>query len=542
MKMKNNLGLNKQIKFIILGSLIAIGGIIVPKIIVSNNLSYINGNILNLPYLNASYSTLNRFQSPWINQQIESSLMYRSLFTPDSTLNNLEPDLAENYITSNGSKTYDIFLSGNSYWSDGERITVDDVVFSIEAMAKSTNINNIFTLAIDFIVGADDYKNGKSSEISGISVDNNIITIVLTEPYSGFMPSLSQAAILPKHILKNDDIQNLDNSDYWENPVTSGMYKFNEVVENDGEYYYSLTKNKNYKDKKSDIDEIRIHVNYREKELDYYSTNNVIEIEKYNNSPDYTEYVADMLLYRYFVFNVSDKTGYMNTPIDDVRVREAIMCAIDRETLLNEIYSGNGEILNSGLAISRNLGNNFEYEYDLDKSKRLLEEANYDFNRPIVIAHYYTDELSYSFLEEIAKTFATIGIKVNLVYKSSLEEIYTNKEYDLLYKGLSAFNEHFWYDEYSSTNLNMNNLFSWTGEFDGIYQDLYHSKNDMEYNEQLKIVQNWEQEKMYKLPMFTLDQKIFIKNSRVDIPINIYFGNPWYRSDISIEDWSIKRN
>lgn len=503
--------------------------------------SYLDGNILNLPYLNATYSAQHKFQSPWSYQQLESLFMHRSLFSPSSNLKYLEGDLAENYTMSNNSKTYTIFLGNNNYWSDGNLVVAEDVVFTIKAMSEFEGINSIFNMALDFIEGIDEYRNGDSDEISGLIVEGNVLTINLKESYNSFLPILSQAVILPKHILGDEDFATLQESDYWENPITNGMYKFDEIVQDEDtdDYYFSLTHNEYYKGDKSDIEEIRLHINYKDENLDYYSTNNIMEIEYYNDA-SYTEYIADMLLYRYFAFNVSDETGFVNKPMDDIRIRQAIMYAIDRETLLETAYLNDGKIINSGVINNETTKNKFEF--DLEKAKSLLEEAEYDFDRPFVIAYYHTDELSQNFLKGVASLLEDIGMKIEMLYVTSNQELYVDKKYDMLYKGLSTYNELFWYSEYASNHATMKSLYSWDGEFDDIYVELYQSKTDDAYNKQLLVVQEWEQEHLYKLPMFALDQKVFINDDRLDIPDNIEFGNPWYRHNLEIENWSIKKD
>lgn len=72
--------------------------------------------------------------------------------------------------------------------------------------------------------------------------------------------------------------------------------------------------------------------------------------------------------------------AYLNTtvaPLDDVRVRQAINYAVDKETLVKLAISGQGKPADSlvGSAFGAYDGSVEKYEFDLDKAKALMEEA-----------------------------------------------------------------------------------------------------------------------------------------------------------------------
>ncbi|HEY3210799.1 MAG TPA: peptide ABC transporter substrate-binding protein [Actinomycetota bacterium] len=76
-----------------------------------------------------------------------------------------------------------------------------------------------------------------------------------------------------------------------------------------------------------------------------------------------------------------------SAPLDDPKVREALMYAIDRQAVIDAIIklnNPNAEVLNCGLLSFPNIGNwcqnkVFEqFTYDPDKSKSILESAGYD--------------------------------------------------------------------------------------------------------------------------------------------------------------------
>ena len=89
-------------------------------------------------------STDDKVPTPWYNRNLATNLMFRSLFIADSTLTSVKPDLAD-YTVSDDGLTYTITMKDGLKWSDGEPLTVEDVVFSIETAQKAATINAIYT-------------------------------------------------------------------------------------------------------------------------------------------------------------------------------------------------------------------------------------------------------------------------------------------------------------------------------------------------------------------------------------------------------------
>ncbi len=107
-------------------------------------------------------------------------------------------------------------------------------------------------------------------------------------------------------------------------------------------------------------------------------------------------------------------------------------------------------------------------------------------------------------------------------------------------KGLSAFDISEWYIEYSAANANMSSLLGGETEFEALVGRLLMSANKEDETETLQELQALEQTLLYKLPLFTLGQVIYINEERVNLPNGITFGNAWYKYDMDFENWSIK--
>ena len=72
---------------------------------------------------------------------------------------------------------------------------------------------------------------------------------------------------------------------------------------------------------------------------------------------------------------------------NDKRVRQALVYAIDRQGIVDQVLKGYGRVVNSHIigpewAINPNLN---KYEYNPDRARALLREAGWDANTPVVI-------------------------------------------------------------------------------------------------------------------------------------------------------------
>lgn len=498
---------------------------------------YIDGNVLNLAYIDDRTAQEGRIVSPWKNQGIYSTLMFRALFLADANFESVTCDLAESYEILDDGSTYRITLKDNLFWSDGEPITMDDVVFSIETCLITNDVNSIFTTAFNKISGIEAYMADPSVGLSGLEQDGNTLLIHLDTRHQSMIQILAQLSILPKHVLENEDFDSLNDNDFWGTPVVNGMYQIGSFIPDE---CFILVRNEYYEDTPPKIDEIHLLFDFETVNLDYYSTNTITDMISYRAMKGIEEYDVNMLFYRYFIFNITGVDGKENEAMQDERVRQAIAYAIDVESVFYDIYFQAGTLLDSGVPDddmpTTLLG------YNPDTARALLEEAEYDFDRPLRITYYYTDETSVYFLERVARDLEAVGFTVELIYASNgSADLFDTREYDIALKGLASFDVTEWYNEYHSDQSTFPYIWGDAGEFDSLIDVLTTEVNEVVYDAALDKLEVLEQELIYKLPLFSLKQALYINESRVSVPSDITFGNTWYRYDIDFEEWEIKR-
>ena len=124
------------------------------------------------------------------------------------------------------------------------------------------------------------------------------------------------------------------------------------------------------------------------------NTNNNAVIAELNKLPGMTMFPVDILFYRYFLANIEGVDGNTNPVMSDIRVRQAIMNAIDRETLAESFFPGLAHVSNSGVAAENPASIGIEYAYDPDLAHQLLVDAGWDFDYTLRILLYYSDQTS----------------------------------------------------------------------------------------------------------------------------------------------------
>lgn len=487
---------------------------------------------------------------PWFWQYGEGMMpyfLYRALLIPDYQFKEVKPDLAKEYSISDDGTVYTFIMKDNIKWSDGEPITAEDVEFSIKTALKSSLINGIFPENLLKIVGAEAFKNGETDTISGIVIDGNKITLTLKEPVGLFSQILAQFLILPKHCLENENPLEIHNSEFWKKPVTGGMYAVKEISAGN---YIELEKNPYYEGKQPKIDKIVYNfisdpvLALKDGKTYFYSTNKPEELAQLDAIQEITKYPIDILFYRYFIMNLSGIDGKGDSIIADKKVREAILYAIDRQQLADTVLQGIAKVSNCG--VSEDLDFYYKdatkYEYNPEKAKELLKEANFDFSKKLKITYYYKDQTSVDLMQAMSYQLAQVGIQneVIQIQNDPTSALFKLRKYDIAYKGLSSFGYESWYGEYSSNNTNFKNIYNSDTSFDELVQKLATTSDTEARKVILQDLQKLEQEKLLKLPVYTMQNFIYLNTSKLVLPEGLKLGNPFYRFDYKFEDWDIK--
>ena len=165
--------------------------------------SYIEATVGRVSSLNPLFATTS-------SEKVLSRLMFATISDVDYS-GHVGLGLAQSIHASEDGKVWTVHLRDNLKWSDGEPITNEDVLFTVD-LIQDPVVNTIYGSNLD---------NVKVSE----NADGDI-TFNLPNAYEDFISAL-EFPVIPKHILGDAPTKTLVEHDFSNNPVTSGAFTFN---------------------------------------------------------------------------------------------------------------------------------------------------------------------------------------------------------------------------------------------------------------------------------------------------------------------------
>jgi len=295
-------------------------------------------------------------------------LVYSSLFKRNGD-GVLVEDLVEEYSVSEDGKEYIIKIKEGVLWHHGEYLTVDDVVFTFKAIINP------------------EYGSPLRSSFLGVSIeiiDESSFKFILSEPYAAFLDLLT-FGIISQNLWSTISPQNASLAELNLKPIGTGPYKFETLTKNKAGEIKEMTfiVNENYYDNKPYIYSIKFKFYTYINELIVALNNNQVNGISYLPHSMRNDLISQNALnFRQlnlpqissiFFNQKSDKV------ISDKNIRKALALSIDREAMLQDIFSGN-----AGLAYGPILPNNFayneeieKYDYNIDEAKNILDNLGW---------------------------------------------------------------------------------------------------------------------------------------------------------------------
>ena len=323
-------------------------------------------------------------------------------------------------ITTEDNITFHITIREDAYWSDGEPITSDDVIWTILKMSSTDVANPNF----DFsgIVGLESGTSGSgATEAEGlVKIDDKNLEITMTHETSldSFYNGLATwICILPMHALEDIPDSELATTDWFENPtVVSGPYIMDDY---DLLNYVSYTANENYFMGTPNIEKVNIRIiegsslltSLQSGELDIVHPSTAVPVTDQEAvlaldgfTAEYTDYI------------INEMTFINTSSVTDARVRQAIVLAIDRETIVETVLGGNGEVTDTLISSVSPYYNadKGSIDYDPELAAQLLEEAGWDAGTVLTWNVNSGDESAILAVQIAQQELAEVGITVEI--------------------------------------------------------------------------------------------------------------------------------
>ena len=369
-----------------------------------------------------------------------TSLMFLPLVELNSNLE-FEGEIADS-VTTEDNKNFIVHIDEKASWSDGEKITADDVVYTALRLTSPVIGNTSMMYYVFEGVGDDGFTEEGAESIDGIkAIDDATVQFTTKEEMSltTFENSYARYLMtLPKHVIEQYTEEELKTAEWFNHPdVVSGPYM---VTDFDVDHYISYKANEIYWKGAPKIAKLNIKIvsgsqlyaGLQSGEIDITQpTMSVIPEEDY----DSVEALSNVnVVYGEPVTNQSVFIQTKNVP--DVRVRQAMLYAIDRKMVLEQLLKGKGEVADGFLSSASPFYDDsiVPVEQDVEKAKELLAEAGWDGSQTL---RFYVNSGDSAFVNAanvFVAQWAAVGIKVEVqtVDFATLMSVAGTNDYDIL--------------------------------------------------------------------------------------------------------------
>jgi peptide/nickel transport system substrate-binding protein len=340
-----------------------------------------------------------------------AALIFTGL-TRVSDMGEIVPDLAESWEITRDGTIYTFHLRQDVLWHDGAPFTAEDVVFTVTAMQDPA------FQGVPFL--SDMWRTVVVERL-----DDYTVRFILREAFSPFL-DYTTLGVLPVHILGNIPPEELGASKFNATPIGTGPFKIDQVSAR----RVLLVINPDYYKPRSYIDRIEF--------IFYPNAPSVFEARKRGEIagiarvlPEHLQEIRqDEALNLYSAPLSGYNLVFLNMDraiFQDSAVRQAMMWALDRQALVDDILDGQGVVIHSPILPNSWAYNPAVQKYDHDPrlAVELLEEAGwYDDDEdgvrergPLKLEFTLTtnddDPTRMRLVQAISEQLAAVGIRVH---------------------------------------------------------------------------------------------------------------------------------
>lgn len=365
--------------------------------------------------LNPLFATTN-------SEKVLSKLLFATLSTVDYS-GHSGVGLAKSISPNEDGKVWTVVLRDDLEWSDGEPITNDDVLFTVN-LIKNSFVNSIY--------------NSNFANVNVTENEDGKIIFTLPSTYADFISALN-VPILPKHKLENVDPKTLIEDSFSNTPVTSGAFSFNALQSssNNNEKVYYLSANPHYYKGKPLLSSFVVHT-YKNKDSIIGAINSgavtatadLSDVESsYITSPQIQKKNSSLNSGVFMFFNTT------NESIKNTELRAAIRQGINLEKVRSyapDTSALDYPILKSQISLSK-YPEVPAYDYTAAKTKisELLGE-NPGWLEIATVTSGYLPNVANAIAEELK----TLGFEVNVSTYDETQDFVNNviskRAYDIL--------------------------------------------------------------------------------------------------------------
>lgn len=294
-----------------------------------------------------------------------STLLFSGLMRA-ATDGYLSPEIASHYEISPDGLVYTFHIRDDAFFHDGEPITADDVLFTIEK-TKDPSI-----------------KSPRRAEWEGVKatkIDDKTVEFTLSRPYYPFIENTT-IGIIPKHIWNEVSSEEFPFSLQNITPIGSGPFVIKDIKRNKAGVptSYNLNSFDDYLNFPAHLNEIKILFYKNEADLIQAWLNN--EIDSFGGtSPESAKEILEDKDISTLNFNLPRIFGVFfnqnqNSIFSDENIRVALEFGTNKQQILNTVLDGYGKILTGPLPTDV-AETELDINFDLEKAKQLIEKSGW---------------------------------------------------------------------------------------------------------------------------------------------------------------------
>ncbi len=355
-------------------------------------------------------ASLDPLASGSVYESLPLNQIFDGLVATDTSLN-IAPGLAESWTISKDGTHYRFTLRGNARFADGAPVTADDVVYTFRRALDPERERP--PMVASYLRVLEEVR----------AVDPRTVEIRLTRPYVSFLGvlALDNLRIVPRHVLER-----IGEPAFARNPVGSGPFRLRSWTHE----RMVLEPNPVYWGPPSRVERVEIafpDLADPERPARMMAAGALDLLEPTPEGLDSLAGRGDLVVYRYQELAGSFLgLSTAHPPLDDVRVRQAIAHAIDREAIA--AISPTTRRLAEGILPPGMPGYSpapKALPHDPERSRRLLAEAGHPEGRGLPPVDLYTvrgTSATARTIERIRQDLRAVGIVVK-VHEASWAEV-----------------------------------------------------------------------------------------------------------------------
>ncbi|MCL2444933.1 ABC transporter substrate-binding protein [Candidatus Saccharibacteria bacterium] len=330
--------------------------------------TFVEATLGRISNLNPIYATTN-------SELVVARLVFSGLFRHD-TSGNIKMDLARSVTISEEGLVYDVELRQGIRWHDGEKLSAEDVVFTLEVIQDPRSRSLL---------------HGRWRDVEVEQIDEYTVRFRLPSVYAAFEELLT-FAVIPKHILGDVEIEHLREHSFGVNPVGTGPFNFGmiQTVGRESERIVHLTANEYYHGGRARLDRFLVHA-FETREGILAAVNSA----RVSGTAELTLWdEEDVRSNRIHVRQAMTNSGvfaFLNNRSDtlsDARVRRAVRYGLDMELIRSDLVGVlplDWPILEGQVDFELP---EFRGEHNLERAKELIEAAGLEIREGRVVDDY----------------------------------------------------------------------------------------------------------------------------------------------------------